>query len=1380
MTPSKYLASRLVTLLVLTAMSLQAQVLYYKANNNDSLDLGTSWTNALLTGTAPSAADTAIWDLGVATAANCTNVLGGNGPYAWGGIQVLDPAAFVKVMTNGSTHPTLNLDALGVDLNEPMSTQDFWLGLDVTTTADQLWAMRSGRTFIIGDTNRNVQIQNNVGVLGHLTFITGFRVRAGGTLFVTNSATTIEPAANALTSAQLLIGYDAAGGTVVQTAGAVKVKRTDGTTGSPNAGFIVGSQSSAVGTYTITGGLLADVNTGNSSYFALANGANSSGTLNVDGGGAVQALGLRLGNANNTVAVVNLTNGSIALTGTGSAGEVDIGRNSTAGTIPGPSTLNVYGGTFSALGTVAVPHGNGPGFVNLYGGSMLLGGSLNVPDSTSTNAGIVTINGGSLTITNSLNLPSSSSANASGLVSLNGGTLTLNAVAHPGTAAAALVLNGGTLRGRQNSTTFIAGAVPTLVTNGGAIVDTAGFNLTVPAALQHASSGATDGGLTKLGSGTLTLSGANSYNGPTTLNGGALYLYTTNFAGGALSVSNTALLHLILGSAGSTLNCASLSLGTLGASSGGVLTNEFDLNGFANPAIPIINTPSLAAAGTVYVNVTATGLGVGTYHLIQYSGSISGGDYTFVAGIVSGAVGYVTNNTATHFIDLVVASLPSLVWRAQVNTNWDTTTANWVDLSSGLSVTYPNGASVLFDDSASNGLVFATGVWAPASAELNNSAKDYTFTGVGHITGSTGLTKAGAGTVLMALTNNDYSGDTILSNGVFKAGAVNVIPNGTGKGDLTLEGTLDLNGTNVAVNGLTGYNGLIDNSGAGAATLTMGNGGGNGLFAGQITNSGGPLSLTISGGNFLLLGKNGYAGGTTSRGALQLAYEQSIGIGPLSVQGSLLWNDTAAHTLTNPLTITGGTTFGAGTNGPLTVPGTVNLGGGGRSFTCNTDVLLPQGATNGGFTAKAGTGTLTVKNFAGPDWVSGSFALNGGTLVLDNAAAVEHTNNFRIQSSVANGLARLVLTNGASLSLADGPTSNFRFGDGGAADGTNELDLAAALNVVAYAGSNNKFQMGSGTDPSGYNVANLLPGGVLQVRQVLDLAPASISIFNFDGGTLMPNTNDFAGAFMTNIDYCYVLDRGAVIDTAGWDATIVVSMQAGGSGVGGLTKHGAGMLRLNGFNSFTGLTLVSAGGLGGVGGLSGPVTIAGGATLAPGAAGTLGNLTINGVLTLAANSTTVIRLNTGQYDGINGLSLVNYGGTLVVTNVGVTSPALGDVYYLFSSSAYAGSFASLILPPLSPGLGWNLARLKVDGTIQVVNVPGFTALVPLGGNQLVFSGTNGTPFGNYYVLASTNVASPVASWTPVATNMFDDLGNFSFTNTATPSVPHQFFIIQVP
>ena len=64
-------------------------------------------------------------------------------------------------------------------------------------------------------------------------------------------------------------------------------------------------------------------------------------------------------------------------------------------------------------------------------------------------------------------------------------------------------------------------------------------------------------------------------------------------------------------------------------------------------------------------------------------------------------------------------------------------------------------------------------------------------------------------------------------------------------------------------------------------------------------------------------------------------------------------------------------------------------------------------------------------------------------------------------------------------------------------------------------------------------------------------------------------------------------------------------------------------------------------------------------------------------------------------------------------------------------------------------------------------------------NQVILGGTNNTPGSTYLVLSSTNLSSPLAAWTVVATNTFDSQGYFSFTNTADPNVRERFYAIEL-
>jgi rhamnogalacturonan endolyase len=95
---------------------------------------------------------------------------------------------------------------------------------------------------------------------------------------------------------------------------------------------------------------------------------------------------------------------------------------------------------------------------------------------------------------------------------------------------------------------------------------------------------------------------------------------------------------------------------------------------------------------------------------------------------------------------------------------------------------------------------------------------------------------------------------------------------------------------------------------------------------------------------------------------------------------------------------------------------------------------------------------------------------------------------------------------------------------------------------------------------------------------------------------------------------------------------------------------------------------------------------------------------------------------------------------------GMTPPSMPNIYY--------AGLASVLVPP----------------QISSVNVIG---------NTVVFSGTNGTPGATYHVLATTNLALPVASWTRVATNNFSGTGALSVTNVITPE-PQRFFMLELP
>lgn len=239
------------------------------------------------------------------------------------------------------------------------------------------------------------------------------------------------------------------------------------------------------------------------------NSGNGTGALNV-------ASALYVGYAGGTTATLNINSGAVT------ANTVEIGRASTQG------TLNVSGGGTLNINTqlIIADKGTNPsGTLNITGGTVNASGSVSVGAAASVNgptsiAGTITISSGSFNATSGVTL--SNSSYATGTINLDGGDFTTSAIS---TTAGTSILNfnGGTLHATTTANpAFLQGLTAANILAGGAIIDSNNKNITI--AQNLLSGAATDGGLTKNGVGTLTLTGLNSYNGDTVVNAGTLSL----------------------------------------------------------------------------------------------------------------------------------------------------------------------------------------------------------------------------------------------------------------------------------------------------------------------------------------------------------------------------------------------------------------------------------------------------------------------------------------------------------------------------------------------------------------------------------------------------------------------------------------------------------------------------------------------------------------------------------------------------------------------------------------------------------------------------------------------------------------------------------------
>jgi autotransporter-associated beta strand protein len=118
---------------------------------------------------------------------------------------------------------------------------------------------------------------------------------------------------------------------------------------------------------------------------------------------------------------------------------------------------------------------------------------------------------------------------------------------------------------------------------------------------------------------------------------------------------------------------------------------------------------------------------------------------------------------------------------------------------------------------------------------------------------------------------------------------------------------------------------------------------------------------------------------------------------------------------------------------------------------------------------------------------------------------------------------------------------------------------------------------------------------------------------------------------------------------------------------------------------------------------------------------------------------------------------------------GVTNTTSASVPHAYAA---AGSYTVSLVVNGAGGSGTNTLA-------NYVVVKAKTALggVTLSGGKLVFSGTNGPAGAPYRIMTATNVALPLASWTPVWTNVFAADGSYSYTNTLGTSASSFFLLV---
>ena len=471
------------------------------------------------------------------------------------------------------------------------------------------------------------------------------------------------------------------------------------------------------------------------SQYQVGTDATIAQATNDIGGTAILNVGNWLAVGRNGASGVMNISGSAAITMTAvNGGNVTIGAGGGGGQqTSSVGTVNQNGGTFTNTASQTWIGETGQGTWNMNHGTAILGTVIMA--STSSGSGVLNLGGGLFRAT------SISSPNPFAFTTLN--------------------FNGGTLQAGAANVNFISGLSLAQVNAGGAVIDSQGFNIGIPQALSDNGGG----GLTKLGSGTLTLSGANSYVGNTVINAGTLATTTASTGGGNYTVADGATLGVTVMSAGAQLNIPNA---TLASSTAAAL--NIDLGAFGNPsetAAPVNVSSTLAVNGTITINVADEFPQLGQFPLVKYGSRTGSG--SFVLGpLPVGVVASLSNNLAKSSVDLVITGVNQPRWDGQAGGTWDTgADTNWVNIGTGLPATYSDPSPVVFDDNAlGTTTVNLTTTVNPIGIMVNNTALSYAIGGSGKISGTTGLTKAGDNVLVITNTGgNDYTGATVISGG---------------------------------------------------------------------------------------------------------------------------------------------------------------------------------------------------------------------------------------------------------------------------------------------------------------------------------------------------------------------------------------------------------------------------------------------------------------------------------------------------------------------------------------------------------------------------------------------------------------------------------------
>ncbi|MEO7297309.1 MAG: GH25 family lysozyme [Verrucomicrobiota bacterium] len=429
------------------------------------------------------------------------------------------------------------------------------------------------------------------------------------------------------------------------------------------------------------------------------------------------------------------------------------------------------------------------------------------------------------------------------------------------------------------------------------------------------------------------------------------------------------------------------------------------------------------------------------------------------------------------------------------------------------------------------------------------------------------------------------------------------------------------------------------------------------------------------------------------------------------------------------------------------------------NWNCGQTPIAPL--TGPGQVTPVGTQTLPIARLPG--------AAGSGVTSGQNDTVILERPNANITVTLSSGTHNirklymreaLNITNGSLIinfiPSTDSTTNGAQF------SGPVTLSGSGSLSVhTLQVDTNRTFTLGGGTLI--FNTIYLMPHATLPAKIVMN---GNVSFNALSGVTAIITKGTETG--LTGLMDLGGANRSFNVSNGTNDVDLSIDVPLSN---GALTKAGAGTMRLTIANTYsigttlsagrllvnnttgsgtgTGSVAVNGGTLGGTGTIAGVVTVNSGGTISPGAS--IGTLTLNSAPTFIGTNFMEINRNGGSSlaDKIVLTSgTLNYGGTLVVSNIGATLIG-GEVFTNFTANSgfYSGAFAGTALPTLTNGLNWYLGHLATNGTIKVNRRPV--------ANSLTF--TNNPTQVLQIPIASLTSNATDADGDPIALTVFDPM-----------------------